>query len=49
MNNNIKPVIGLDIIIEDKEVYLYPVNYHGLTNLFKFSSLEEKSFKTLKN
>lgn len=47
--NNIKPVIGLDIIIEDKEVYLYPVNYHGLTNLFKFSSLEEKSFKTLKN
>lgn len=47
--NNIKPVIGLDIIIEDKEVYLYPVNYHGLTNLFKFSSLEEKSFKNLKN
>ena len=47
--NNIKPVIGLDIIIEDKEVYLYPVNYHGLTNLFKFFSLEEKSFKTLKN
>lgn len=47
--NNIKPVIGLDIIIEDKEVYLYPVNYHGLTNLFKFCSLEEKSFKTLKN
>ena len=47
--NNIKPVIGLDVIIEDKEVYLYPVNYHGLTNLFKFSSLEEKSFKTLKN
>ena len=47
--NSIKPVIGLDIIIEDKEVYLYPVNYHGLTNLFKFSSLEEKSFKTLKN
>lgn len=47
--NNIKPVIGLDIIIEDKEVYLYPVNYHGLTNLFKFSSLDEKSFKTLKN
>ena len=47
--NNIKPVIGLDITIEDKEVYLYPVNYHGLTNLFKFSSLEEKSFKTLKN
>lgn len=47
--NNIKPVIGLDIIIEDKEVYLYPVNYHGLTNLFKFCSLDEKSFKTLKN
>ena len=32
--NNIKPIIGLIKIMDDKEYYLYPKNYDGLVDLF---------------
>lgn len=32
--NNIKPIIGLIKIMDDKEYYLYPKNYDGLIDLF---------------
>ena len=41
--NNIKPIIGLDIFIEDANLYLYPKNYNGLLNLFKITSLDNIS------
>lgn len=34
---NMKCVIGLDIIIEETKMYLYPKNWQGLTNLFKLT------------
>lgn len=36
-NNNIKPIIGLDIIIDNYRLFLYPTNMEGLVNLFKLS------------
>lgn len=33
--NGIKPIIGLDITIDNYSLYLYPQNMNGLTNLFK--------------
>lgn len=35
IENNIKPIIGLDITIENIRLFLYPKNMNGLTNLFK--------------
>ncbi len=36
----IKPIIGLDIYVEKINMYLYPTNVEGLTNLFKFTNGE---------
>ncbi len=36
--NNIKPIIGIEIDLEDKNFYLYAKNYDGLINLFKIVS-----------
>ena len=38
--NNIKPIIGLDIMLNDKHVYLYAKNYLGLKDLLKISNLK---------
>ena len=46
--NNIKPIIGLDIFIEDANLYLYPKNYNGLLNLFKITSLDNISLESIK-
>ena len=37
--NNIKPIIGLELTIEDKKILLYAMNNHGYKNLIKLSSL----------
>ena len=48
ISNNIKPIIGLDLIIDDKHIYLYPSNYEGLTNLFKLSKILDKDLEVIK-
>lgn len=35
--NNIKGVVGLDYIVEDKHIYLYPINNKGLSLLFNLT------------
>jgi DNA polymerase-3 subunit alpha len=35
IKNNIKPIIGIDINIDNYRIFLYPRNYNGLVNLFK--------------
>jgi DNA polymerase-3 subunit alpha len=35
IKNNIKPIIGIDINIDNYRIFLYPKNYNGLVNLFK--------------
>ena len=37
IKNNIKPIIGLLTYINNKKIYLYPKNYNGLSNLFRYS------------
>ena len=46
--NNIKPVIGLDLIINDKHIYLYPINHDGLVELFKLTNILDKDIELLK-
>ena len=46
--NNIKPVIGLDLVINDKHIYLYPVNHDGLVELFKLTNILDKDINLLK-
>ena len=40
--NNIKPIIGLSIKLNNLEVCLYAVNYEGYKNLLKIHTLKEK-------
>ena len=42
--NNIKPIIGTEININDINIFLYARNYNGLKNLFKIVS-----YKNLNN
>jgi len=37
--NNIKPIIGLEIIVNDNTIYLYAKNYNGYKNLLKINSI----------
>ena len=37
--NNIKPIIGLEISIEDKKILLYAMNNQGYKNLIKLSTI----------
>ena len=41
--NNIKPIIGLSIKLNNLEVCLYAVNYEGYKNLLKIHTLKEKN------
>ncbi len=50
LQNNLKPIIGLKINIEDYEILLYATNYQGYLNLLKIHTLKEFqniSFETL--
>jgi len=40
--NNIKPLIGLDITIEERHYFLYAKNYLGYKNLLKINTLVQK-------
>lgn len=39
---NIKPIIGLDIILDDNHIYLYAKNYKGYKNLIKLSTRQNE-------
>lgn len=41
--NNIKPIVGLDVIIDDLNIYLYAMNFDGYKNLLKIHTLKEKN------
>lgn len=41
--NGIKPLIGLDILVEDLHLYLYACNYEGYKNLLKIHTLKEEN------
>ncbi len=48
--NNIKPIIGLDINIDNNNrLFLYPKNYHGLTILFKILKYKIDNNITINN
>ena len=42
INNNIKPIIGLEIEYQDKKVVLYAINYEGYKNLIKLCTLSSE-------
>lgn len=51
INNDIKPIIGLDITLNGKHLYLYAINNEGYKSLLKINSLiisSELSFVDLK-
>ena len=41
LNNNIKPIIGLNIKIDNLDIYLYAMNYKGYQNLLKIHTIKE--------
>ncbi len=43
INNDIKPIIGLEIEYEDKKIILYAQNYDGYKNLIKLCTLSSES------
>lgn len=40
--NNIKPIIGLDITINEVHIYLYAKNYNGYQNLLKLNTIKSE-------
>ena len=42
IKNNIKPIIGLEIEIDEKHFYLYAKNYNGYKSLLKINTLIQK-------
>ena len=48
INNNIKPIIGLEITLDNKPICLYAKNYEGYQNLCYISS-NDKTFELIKN
>lgn len=49
VSNNLKPIIGFAIKIDNYDVYLYAKNYHGYQNLLKIHTLKEFKELTLEN
>ena len=52
INNNIKPIIGLEIMLEELEFVIYAKNYEGYQNLIKLSTImssEPLTIKTIQN
>ncbi len=46
-NNDIKPIIGLDVLINQKHLYLYAKNYDGYKSLLKINSVIEERELTI--
>lgn len=46
-NNDIKPIIGLDVLINQKHLYLYAKNYDGYKSLLKINSVIEEKELTI--
>ena len=44
---NIKPIIGLDILIEEKHFYVFAKNYEGYKSLLKINTLQQKQELTI--
>ena len=44
----IKPIIGLNIKLENKDIYLYAINLNGYKNLLKVHTLKEKGILDVK-
>ena len=42
LKNNIKPIIGLSIMLNNQELYLYALNYSGYKNLLKIHTIKEE-------
>lgn len=40
--NDIKPIVGLVIILHEKEIYCYPKSYEGYQNLLKIHTIQEQ-------
>lgn len=47
LKNNLKPIIGLDIIIDNQTVLLYAKNYEGYQSLMKISTIQSERPLTL--
>ncbi len=47
VKNNIKPIIGLLTYINNKKIYLYPRNYKGLSEMFRYSKYRLKNEVTV--
>lgn len=45
--NNIKPIIGLEVIINGLSIYLYAMNYNGYKNLMKINTLIPENLVTI--
>jgi len=41
-NNNIKPIIGIELTIKDKKILLYAENNYGYKNLIKLSTIKSE-------
>lgn len=48
-SNNIKPIIGVSLNIDNYELYLYPKNYDGLVSLFKFMQIDCPNIQNLES
>lgn len=46
-NNDIKPIIGLDVLINNKHLYLYAKKYDGYKSLLKINSVIEERELTI--
>lgn len=42
IKNNIKPIIGLEIKLDNYPIYLYAMNYEGYKNLLKINTIKEE-------
>lgn len=41
IKNKIKPIIGLELTLQDKKFYVYPKDYSGFQNLLKIHTIKE--------
>jgi DNA polymerase III subunit alpha len=48
LSNNIKPIVGLELMIDNNEIVVYAMNYQGYKNLIKLSSSETLNITLLK-
>ena len=45
--NNIKPIIGLELLIDNNKVVVFALNYNGYINLMKLSTIQNKDEVTI--